>query len=195
MKWKHLLLVSFFLCYACESDQKSEPIRTGIYFDLVALLDQQVTLLEKQKPKLTKQLMVNGESETIIMDLDSASQWKEQLALFYQADINKLGLEEAYLTEELQTGENRKKIIDQAITAKALVRLIEYNYSNNELENIRILIKDENAVYEFDKELNLNFGKLDNVTIVSSFSISGNQDMLLKGALNYSVKAKIEPTL
>lgn len=195
MKLKYLLLLFIMGFYACDTVTKSEPIRTGVYFDLVELLDEQTELLEAHNAKLTSELSVNGETETIIMELDSASQWKEQLTLFYQADINKLGLEKAYLTEQLLPGENQRKIIDQAISSKAIVRLIEYNYSFDELKNIRILIKDENTVYDFSKELNLNFTTLNDKSLLSSFSIIGNQDMILKSKLNYSLNAKIAPGL
>jgi hypothetical protein len=192
MKLKYLVLLLTFSLFACESDKPTRPIRTGIYFDLVALLDQQANHLSTQKVKLVKRLEVNSEIENITMTLDSISQWKEQFALFYQADINKLGLEKAYQTEELLPNENRRIIIDQAISPKVLVRLIEYNYVDDQLENIRILIRDENTAYEFDKELNLNFKRFGDIDQITSFSIVGNQDMILKSALNYSVKAEIE---
>lgn len=191
MKLKYLFLFVVIALWGCDEGQKSEPIRTGIYFDLVALLDQQAQLLAEAKPSFTKQLTVNGEIEIISLELDSASQWKAQLALFYQADINKLGLETAYVTEEFPLGENQKKIIDEAKGQKATVRLIEYNYLNEQLTNIRILSRENNTVYEFDKELNLNFSFDAGMNRISSFSIIGNQDMLLKSDLSYSLKAVI----
>ncbi|PIQ49592.1 MAG: hypothetical protein COW03_04365 [Cytophagales bacterium CG12_big_fil_rev_8_21_14_0_65_40_12] len=191
MKLKYLFLFVVIALWGCDEGQKSEPIRTGIYFDLVELLDQQAELLAKEKPSFTKMLTVNGETETISIELDSASQWKAQLALFYQADINKLGLETAYVTEEFPLGENQKKIIDEAKGQKATVRLIEYNYLNEQLTNIRILSRENNTVYEFDKELNLNFSFDAGMNRISSFSIIGNQDMLLKSDLSYSLKAVI----
>uniref|UniRef100_UPI0040483410 hypothetical protein n=1 Tax=Roseivirga sp. TaxID=1964215 RepID=UPI0040483410 len=191
MKLKYLFLFLVIACSGCDVNEKSEPIRTGIYFDLIKLLDQQAQLLAEMKPTFTKQLTVNGATETIKLELDSASQWKAQLALFYQADINRLGLETAYITEELSIGENKRKIIDQAKGAKAAVRLIEYNYLNNQLSNIRILVRENNSVYKFDKELNLNFSLEAGVNRISNFSIIGNQDMLLKSDLSYSLKATI----
>jgi len=191
MKLKYLFLFVVIALWGCDEGQKSEPIRTGIYFDLVELLDQQAELLAKEKPSFTKMLTVNGETETISIELESASQWKAQLALFYPADINKLGLETAYVTEEFPLGENQKKIIDEAKGQKATVRLIEYNYLNEQLTNIRILSRENNTVYEFDKELNLNFSFDAGMNRISSFSIIGNQDMLLKSDLSYSLKAVI----
>jgi hypothetical protein len=191
MKLKYLFLFVVIALWGCDEGRKSEPIRTGIYFDLVELLDQQAQLLAEAKASFTKELTVNGKRETISIELDSAKQWKAQLALFYQADINKLGLETAYVTEEFPLGENQKKIIDEAKGSKATVRLIEYNYQNDQLTNIRILSREDNTVYEFDKELNLNFSMVDNVNRISSFSIVGNQDMIMKSKLDYSLNAVI----
>ena len=191
MKLKYLFLFVLIALWGCDEGQKSEPIRTGIYFDLVELLDQQAEFLAQARPGFSKELTVNGETETISLELDSANQWKAQFALIYQADINRLGLETAYITEELTIGQNQKKIIDQARGSKATVRLIEYNYLNDQLTNIRILYKEDNSVYEFDKELNLNFTPVQGVNRISSFSIVGNQNMLLKSDLSYSLKAVI----
>lgn len=191
MKLKYLFFFLVIACTGCDVNEKSEPIRTGVYFDLVELLDHQAQLLAEMKPTFSKQLTVNGETETVQLELDSVSQWKAQLALFYQADINRLGLETAYITEELTLGENKKKIIDQAKGAKTTVRLIEYNYLDDQLSNIRILVRENNSVYEFDKELNLNFISEAGVNRISDFSIIGNQNMLLKSDLSYSLKAVI----
>ncbi|WP_323755451.1 hypothetical protein [Roseivirga sp.] len=176
---------------SCTEGQKSEPIRTGTYFDLVELLDEQIAVFEVEKPILTKELSVNGETDQVIVQFDSAKQWKEELGLFYQADINKLGLETSYTTEELSTGTDIKKVIDSAKTDRPAVRSIEYNYKADQLESIRIIVKDENPVYKFEKELNLYFNVVQGKSILSSFTISGDQSMILKDELNYSLKATI----
>lgn len=191
MRLKSIVLLLSLSLFGCSVGQKSEPIRTGTYFDLIQLLDEQVAAFEAERPTLTKELNVNGETDKVILQLDSAKQWKEELGLFYQADINKLGLETSYITEELSAGTNSKKIIDSAKTDRPNVRTIEYNYKEGQLENIRILMRDKNPVYNFEKELNLYFDVKQGKSILSSFSISGNQSMILKDELNYSLKATI----
>tara|TARA_R110001592_G_scaffold259350_1_gene523309 strand:- start:1233 stop:1814 length:582 start_codon:yes stop_codon:yes gene_type:complete len=191
MKLKNLAFLLSLLLFGCSVSQKSEPIRTGTYFDLVELLDEQIATFEVERPILTKELSVNGEPDKIIVQLDSAEQWKEELGLFYQADINKLGLETSYATEELSTGNGNRKVIDSAKTEKPTVRTIEYNYIENQLKSIRIIIRDENPVYKFEKELNLYFNAVQGKSILSSFAISGDQSMILKDELNYSLKATI----
>lgn len=186
------LLVIIVLVSACEMGKKSEPIRTGTYFDLVELLDEQVAIIDQQKPKLIKELTVDGQTETVTTTLDSASMWKEELQLFYQADINKLGLEDAYITEQLSAGTDRYKKIDSAKTNAPTIRTIEYNYYKNVLENIRIVVREKNTVYEFDKELLLEFKQINGKSLLSSFAIKGNQKMVLKSPLTYSLNAKLE---
>ncbi|KYG83507.1 hypothetical protein [Roseivirga echinicomitans] len=191
MKLKNLVFLLSLLLFGCSVGKKSEPIRTGTYFDLVELLDEQIAAFEEERPTLTKELSVNGETDQVIVQFDSAKQWKEELGLFYQADINKLGLETSYVTEELSTGTDIKKVIDSAKTDRPSVRSIEYNYRADRLESIRIIMKDENPVYKFEKELSLYFNVVQGKSVLSSFTISGDQSMILKDELNYSLKAKI----
>jgi len=191
MRLKKIVLLLSLCLFGCTVGQESEAIRTGTYFDLIELLDEQIAMFEIEKPALCKELNVNGETEKITLKFDSAQQWKDELGLFYQADINKLGLETAYITEELSVGNGNKKIIDSAKTEKPTVHSIEYNYSANQLESIRILVRDKNPVYNFEKELNLFFDVKQGKSILSSFSISGDQSMILKDELNYSLKATI----
>ena len=191
MRLKKIVLLLSLCLFGCTVGQESEAIRTGTYFDLIELLDEQIAMFEVEKPALYKELNVNGETEKIALKFDSAQQWKDELGFFYQADINKLGLETAYITEELSVGNGNKKVIDSAKTEKPTVRSIEYNYSANQLESIRILVRDKNPVYNFEKELNLFFDVKQGKSILSSFSISGDQSMILKDELNYSLKATI----
>ncbi|KYG84494.1 hypothetical protein AWW67_05125 [Roseivirga seohaensis] len=191
MKLKNLVFLLSLMLFGCTVGQKSEPIRTGTYFDLVELLDEQIAQFEVEKPVLTKELNVSGETDRVTIQLDSAKQWKEELGLFYQADINKLGLETSYTTEELSTGVNTKKVIDSAKNERPAVRSIEYNYTDNQLVSIRIIIRDKNPIYKFEKELNLYFQNEQGKSILSSFTISGDQNMILKDELSYSLKATI----
>ncbi|WP_421977315.1 hypothetical protein [Roseivirga seohaensis] len=191
MKLKNLVFLLSLMLLGCSVGKKSEPIRTGTYFDLVELLDEQIAEFEVEKPVLTKELNVSGETDKVTIQLDSAKQWKEELGLFYQADINKLGLETSYTTEELSTGVNTKKVIDSAKNERLAVRSIEYNYTDNQLVSIRIIIRDKNPIYKFEKELNLYFQNEQGKSILSSFTISGDQNMILKDELSYSLKATI----
>ena len=195
MRLRVIVILSLLFVFGCTSDKKNEAIRTGVYFDLVELLNDQVEKFGREKPTLTKELSVNGEKETRTVKFDSTSQWSEELQLFYQADINKLGLEEAYITQEVSEGAGRNKVTDTAKTNKPVVRSIEYNYLNDNLESIRIIMRDENPVYKFEKELFLYFESNRKSPILKSFFINGDQNMLLKAPLNYSLKATIGNSL
>ncbi|MGW8121748.1 hypothetical protein ACV07N_03740 [Roseivirga echinicomitans] len=191
MKLKNTLFLLSLLLFGCTTGQKSEAIRTGTYFDLVELLDAQIARFEVEKPVLYKKLSINGATEEVTLSFDSAKQWEEELGLFYQADINKLGLEAAYTTAEERSENGIKKITDSAKTEKPTVRFIEYNYIENQLKNIRIVVRDKNPVYHFEKELKLFFDDEQGKLVLSSFSITGDQNMILKDELNYSLEATI----
>ena len=109
MRLNVILVLVLFSVFGCASEKRTEAIRTGVYFDLVELLNAQAEKFGREQPTLTKELSVNGEKETRTVQFDSVSQWVEELQLFYQADINKLGLEESYITEELSLGRWKEK--------------------------------------------------------------------------------------
>lgn len=192
MKKIFALAFTVLLISACEKGEKSEPIRTGAYFDLVELLDEQTAIMGEEKPKLSKQLEVDGETETITTTLDSAKMWKDELELFYQADINRLGLENAYTStsESLENGQTKK--VDKAKWKDIMIRSIEYYYEQERLSNIKITVEEKNTIYKFNKELNLEFSNVNGQNLLTYFSIYGDQKMVLKSPLNYNLRANID---
>lgn len=180
-------LIMVWVLQACQPANTSS-VRIDEYFDLKGLLDEQVELLFNQGARLEKHLSANGKEEMVMVIPDSAGQFRGELQLFYEADINKLGLEDAYFTEELPGVNGGRKVINTAKKEGLIVRLIEYDYQEERLERIRILIEDKNDVYNFEKEMFMKFRQLEGKSILTDFSISGKQQMVMKSDLNFALE-------
>lgn len=173
---------------SCNAPEETISVKTDKYFDLVGLLDAQSELLFQQKAVLQKKLMANGEVESMSVTPDSTGQIKAELKLFYEADINKLGLDDAYFTEELPGVSGGRKVINTAKKAGPNVRLIEYDYVQGKINQIRIIVEDKNDIYTFEKEMTMNFESIEGYEILSGYTIKGKQQMVMKSDLNFSLE-------
>lgn len=181
-----LFLVLGFV--SCNAPEETVSVKTDKYFDLVGLLDAQSELLFEQKAVLQKKLMANGETESMSVRPDSTGQIKAELKLFYEANINKLGLDDAYFTEELPGVNGGRKVINTAKRTGPNVRLIEYDYFQGKINQIRVVVQDKNDIYTFEKEMTMNFESIDGREILSSYTITGKQQMVMKSDLNFSLE-------
>lgn len=175
---------------SCDSGNR-DVVRIDKYFDLISLLDEQAELLYKEGARVEKKLMANDQEEQMIVVPDSVGQLKAELKLFYEADINKLGLDDAYFTEELPGVNGGRKVINTAKKAGANVRQIEYDYLGDQINQIRILVEDKNDIYTFEKEMQMDFETKNGVNMLTGYSITGKQAMVLKSELNFSLSGKI----
>ena len=196
MKIKALLPVfsAVLIMSSCNFvEQDKEAIKIDTYFDLAGLLDQQADLWMARGVKVEKVLTTNAREETVIVDVTDRKQLTDELNLFYEADINKVGLGDAYIIEELPAVFGQRKLVNSARSKKQKVRLLEFNYDQEKLTQIRILVEDKNSVYTFEKEMLIDFETINGEEVLTGYSITGKQDMVLKSELNFSLKGRLLP--
>ena len=196
MKIKALLPVfsAVLIMSSCNLvEQDKEAIKIDTYFDLAGLLDQQADLWMARGVKVEKVLTTNAREETVIVDVTDRKQLTDELNLFYEADINKVGLGDAYIIEELPAVFGQRKLVNSARSKKQKVRLLEFNYDQEKLTQIRILVEDKNSVYTFEKEMLIDFETINGEEVLTGYSITGKQDMVLKSDLNFSLKGRLLP--
>ena len=189
-KQKWVFIGALFMILSCDSKEESQVVKIDDYYNLLQLLDEQIEFLVKNNATLEKTLGAGSESETT-QKTPSTDEWKEELKLFYNANINKLGLKDAYEIEELGRIGGGKKLINSAKSDAQSVRLIEYNFGHETLESLRILIEEENEVYVFKKEMQMMFALKKGKLVLDTYSIEGSQTMVMKSDLNFSLNAKV----
>lgn len=187
-KFLFILLISSLA--SCSSGREETVGLSTTYFDLKTLLDIELTQLTAQGASLEKLLNTGGQEERLTISPDSAG-WHEQLKLFYEADINKVGFIGEYFEEELPAINEVSKMIYTSKSQKHPVQVMECFYENETLTKVRLLVSEVNAIYTVTKEMSLYFDE----TGITSFDIKGEESMRLKKDLNYMIQGTIVRSL
>lgn len=181
-------LLCLLIISACNNKTPEQVTITKGYFNLGEILDNSIDKLVEDNATLEKLLITGEKKETIIVNPDSVDGWKRQLKLFYEADINKPGFSGAYFEEEMPTINGASKKIYTAKNKKHAVQVMECTYKDASLKEIRLLVKESNAIYDATKEMNLFFN---GESTLISFNIDGGESMRLKKEMNYKIQATI----
>ena len=190
MKNVLILFCSLFLL-GCTTEELREQAKIDLYFDLQGTLDTVIVDLVDKGAKLEKRTVVNEESATSEIQSLTIEDWKAQLELFYEADINKLGLENSYQKETLQAFDGIEKTIYTSLSKKPYVKTIECSSRDGKLFIVRIVASDENFVYKIENEFTLYFNHFKKKLALDHFVIKSKEEMLLKQDLSLLVEAQV----
>lgn len=188
---RFLFLIPVLFLFGCDVEQKKEEAKISEYFDLSGTLDQMVNDLIAQKAKLEKTIVLNGEKEEVLVTPADTAHWKRELELFYDADINKLGLSGAYQTENLEAFDGIKKVIHTAINKGAYVNFMECAYRDGKLFTVRISASDKNMVYSTKHEYTLYFNHFKKKLALNHYAIKVEEQMLLKSDMSSEVTVRV----
>lgn len=139
-----LLFIFFFTFFSC--GKKKSPIARPfpVYYDFEA----DTSRLEKENPLIKKSVEMNGKTETSQDTVD----WKNELALFINSDINKPQFKDSYLVDTLNT-DSSVIIRFSANEDNLAVRLVEYRFRGKRLQEIFIRNEMSNIFTESYYEL------------------------------------------
>ena len=177
MKVKNLLIYSFILA-SCAPKQE---LKINTYFDIKGFFTKQISVLEKERPKFTKQILINKEKETKnLTNID----WKKELDPYLQTDINKVAYAQCYKTIENDSIVDYTLKPTETLPVKSI--LVKKNQKTKQISSIAIESSDENMLYYWKKSLLSTFenGRL------KSYSISGKQKILIFEEETFIVEAE-----
>lgn len=177
MKVKSLLIYSIILA-SCAPKQE---LKINNYFDIKGYFTYQISILEKEKPKFTKLIIINKEKEA--KDLTNID-WKKELDPYLQTDINKVAYAQSYETIENDSMVNYTLKAAQTLPVKSI--LIKSEPKTKQINSITIESSDENMLYYWKKSLVSTFehGKL------KTYSIRGKQKILIFDEEAFIVEAE-----
>lgn len=172
------LCVKLFLLTSC-SEEKKEPASKGIYFDLAGYFKAEGEKLNSQKPGVTKTIIKDGEKETKI--LSDSIDWKKELKIFADADINKPAWKQSFRTDTLKDGNNyiiSCKTTDEKIPVKEIavvtdsvwqpiqifIKRIAKNFLYNSQQSLYYV---PGKYYRLESEMNVRW------TFETKFSVEG----------------------
>ncbi|MDB5263384.1 MAG: hypothetical protein JWQ14_2667 [Adhaeribacter sp.] len=191
------ILVAFstiFYLGACggASTREENVQPAGPYFDVATFIQQQATLLNKEKPVVTKTVSENGAvAETKKV---SNSDWRKELETFGELDINKPAFRNSYTSTRQQnpaTGLTTLTYRKKPGYDGTVQYLIIYTDSTGQVVRLRGLQETQNVLLLSRRELELRCHTKKGGSRVISYNIQGLQKPVIFDTLRYAVFAKI----
>jgi hypothetical protein len=169
INYNFILIFLFLAISACNvGGNNGEKLDVLPYFDLKGYMNQAINGLEEAK--VTKISRIEGVDTTVVVSL-TEEQWRDELDVFMEADINKLSLINSYDTKV----KNEYLIHDLLPNAKGDVKNITVSIINDEVHFIKVKIAKENIFYNSVTNAELYISnvtkKLDHYTIETTQKI------------------------
>src|SRR5690606_9354463 len=180
-----LLFLVFGLLLSCSQDEEKlmeNPTQIDKYFLLKDFVKGQINLLDEVKVR--KMTSIKGEVENTEQQMDF-DDWRKELDIFIQADINKASLATSYVTEKgsdytvhrLKPGE------------KSPIQEIKVAYKGDEISQISFTSHQQNIFYTSESQgiisVDMATGK------ISSYQVSGTQKVWFLPINEIIVKGEI----
>ena len=176
---------------ACDSDSgASQPVATRkpLYFDLKGFLDAQTQLLSRRNPVVVKQVQLRtGQQETAKVP---HTDWRKELQLFYQADINKSALRGAYTVEppvQVGGGLQRQTYSRKPSVENAVERLTVLAGPQG-VREVTATLSQNNALFFSRKDLLLRADQ----GLLRNYQVNGVQKLILFDTLRYSAAVQVQ---
>ena len=188
-----ILVLGIFLI-SCNTGASQKQISE--YYNLDSLVNSQISVLTAGHFNIQKKVTLDGENEEVSSEL-TKEQWKDELKLFIDADMNVSSLSGVYGCNCGINDKNSNLLVDSYSPKnekdKSRIRLFEIYYFKEISQVRKILIeeKEENELYFSSRSLEMNFESSRNGMILSSYSINGFQKLQLKDTVMYSIEGKI----
>ena len=163
MKLKNFFAVLLLgITLACSPNQQEPALEKLPYFDLKSFINLELSKIEGDS--VLKTSVINGEEQLVDL-LYTSEDWKEELAAFYEADINVPSLATAYGTRTTPD-----QLIHELLPeAKGKVKEISIRYVQNYPAWVTFRLKDENMFYQSttlgEIYMNQATGKIDHYKI------------------------------
>jgi hypothetical protein len=154
-------------------------VTTHQYFDMASFMQTQIATLEKSTYTVRKNTTANGISDKSVAE---KIDWKQELAIFAEVDINKPVLKDMYLA---RYGKNFVEY--EAIEKNAKVQRLYVAGGKDAPTQIKVSWIDENQLYQSKKDLEI---VLQNNKI-TKYGIIGEQKIIFKEPLQYTILGEI----
>lgn len=185
-----LLVLSAFVFFSCEEKQ----VETKYYYALDSLLNEQVIFLSQSKASLLKKATLDDKQElkTLVPD---TSLWKFELDVFAQLnDINKPTNASKYRTErDVKDATSNLLIYSIESIEKLPVSYLKVYYLNtlSDIRKIEGVYREESSLLNSARHLSMEFQNINNKIVLTSYSMTGGQKMLVGDSVQFSVHGTI----
>lgn len=181
------LFAGVFLCLtSCDSAQERQS-RVMTYYDLKGFIESQISVLNTEKPEVIKTMSVAGKNET---RTSRKMDWKKELELFIQADINKPAYSKSYSI----TKPDSLTVLYRLTTGESLpVRFlkIEMDKTSGTPVLIQAQLRSENKLYQSEKNIQMHGSIQNGQWHLNTYTIKGYQKLATMEKKAFDVSARI----
>lgn len=182
-----LVLIVSCLYFSCGQEEPrpiANPTQIERYFLLKDFVEEQLVKLDGAK--VSKTTRIKDEEEKTVQQF-GVEEWRRELHIFIQADINKSSLATAYDTEK----DSRSTIHQLKEGEKSPVQEIRVTHEGDKVSRISFVSRKENVFYKSGSSGEL---LLDPETgLLSSYKVSGYQDVWFLSPNEMTVEGEIVP--
>lgn len=130
-------LIVFFLCatiIACQpTAQNKEASQQWVFFDIKGYFEKEIQRLNRIKPTVQKKVTLNGKSEEKQL---SGLDFKNELNLFIQSDINRPDWIDKYRTDSIFQENQLQSIRYTALDEKLRTRQLTIDFKNGKVSKV-----------------------------------------------------------
>ncbi len=177
---KRVLLIAAVCCslisalWGCDAAGSAASSAPG-YFDLEALVEEQIALLSAEKPEVEKYLAFDGQRDTVFT---REINWKDDLAFFFQAGINKPALNGIYsVTKPDSVTELYELTKDGAFQVRSVK--VKYSADTGEVDDVELNSVVEGLLFDTQRILKLKLNGEKGSNRLVSYEIKGEQQLKL----------------
>lgn len=167
------------------------------FYPVDSLVMAQINYLSSVHATLYKESALNAQLDTSRYSPADSMQWIKELDIFRQLEvINKPINRDSYLVNDGETDPGSNLTI-KTFTRKEKEELpvvylkVYYQHSIRQPRKIEALFDEENALYKSARVLSMDFHPINNKTVLTSYSITGGQKMILRDSVDFSIRGKI----
>lgn len=191
------LLVACLLIVAGLSSCGNVEDSPSHYLSFDSLITEQIKLLSHSKAKLKKTASLDDKADSTDFTVPDSAGWSKELGVFLQLDmINKPIYRDQYTVHEgqdpksnltVRTFEGKTESTDLPVSSLKIYYLKDFS----NIRRIEGVYNEENTLYGSSQFLSLELQDIHNKNVLTSYSIKGNQKMIMADSLQFSVAARI----
>lgn len=176
MHYRFLTFIAAVLLLSLASCRQEETRDDApkIYYDLKGFVETQIVYLNEKKPEVSKTALLGSKRE---VSKTREVDWKKELELFVQADINKPSYRQSY--EIAQNGPLHYEYrLKPGNDLPVSYLKIDVDSVLKQPLHVEALIRASNKVYNSEKKLVLNAAKRDNLQEINTYEVDGYQKLI-----------------
>lgn len=159
-----------------------------------SLLHAQAIHLSLRQASLSKEIVLQGKQETVKHTPKDSTAWLKELEAFaVMATINKPVNRDHYsITESVDSRSNLRirSFSTDDVLAVPFVRVYYYRTPAN-IRRIESAYVTHNDLYKTYRTLTLEFEDVRGTPVIASYSITGDQKMIMDDTVRYDIKGRV----